>query len=48
MREGVIIMPHKTLRDRRIERQIIEHHRDVLLYGMILVGALLILLAILW
>lgn len=48
MREGVIIVPHKVLRDRRIERQIIEYHRQLLLYGMMLAGAFLVLIAVVW
>lgn len=48
MREGVIIIPHKSLRDRRLERMVIEHNREMLLYGMILAGAVLLLIAVMW
>lgn len=48
MREAVRIVTNPILRDERTERFIQEQNRERLLYVMLLVGAICLLLGILW
>jgi len=48
MREYVKIVPGKFIRDERTERRIIEMNRDQLIYGLILAGAVLLFLSMVW
>lgn len=48
MRENIRIVTNPVLRDERIERRIIEMNRTRMLYGLLLAGAVLILVAIIW
>jgi len=42
------IVTNQILRDSRIERRIIEMNRERMLYLMLVIGAILLLLALLW
>ncbi len=47
MREGgMIIITDKMVRDPRTERRIIEYNREMLIYGIILAGAVLTIIAL--
>ena len=48
MREPVRIVTNPLLRDERTERMIQELNRERVLYMMMLAGAVLLLVAILW
>jgi uncharacterized integral membrane protein len=48
MKENVKIITNEILRDSRTERRIIEMNRERFIYMILLVGAILLLLALLW
>lgn len=48
MREHIKIITASVLRDPRTEQRILEYNRDRFLFQLMLVGAFLILLAIVW
>lgn len=48
MKERFKIITGVTVRDPRLERRIIEYNREKVLYGIILAGAVMILLAVLY
>lgn len=43
---GMIIITNKVVRDPRTERRIIEYNREMLIYGIILAGAILTIIAL--
>ena len=45
---GIIIKPHPSVRDPRLERRMIEYHREEMLYGVMFVGAVLVFIALIW
>lgn len=48
MKEFFHIVRPRYVRDERMERNLIEHNREQLLYGMLVAGAVLMLVAISW
>jgi hypothetical protein len=48
MKEGFRIVTNRILRDHRTERRIIEMNRERFLYAILLLGAIFMLLALLW
>lgn len=43
---GMVILTNKVIRDPRTERRIIEYNREMLIYGIILAGAVLTIIAL--
>jgi len=43
---GMIIITNKVVSDPRTERRIIEYNREMLIYGIILAGAILTIVAL--
>jgi hypothetical protein len=48
LREHFKILTHSGVRDPSTERKIIELNRERVMYGFMLAGAILLLVAILW
>jgi len=48
MKERFKIITGVTVRDPRLERRLIEYNREKVLYGLILAGSVMVLLAILY
>ena len=48
MREQFVILPHKALREPRLERRVIEYNRETFLFGLMFFGAILIFISLIW